>query len=278
MDARAIATSALGRDPGPLAPVSSRSHHVYIGADVVVKLIAANDHERLDREIALAPHLPPGLTAPLLASGRRRDVRYACYTRVPGAAPGMGLPDTGERAALDLARQAIERLEALHAWTPPEPARRVLAEVPDHGGFTSRHELIARTEKLEGVVPPNTLDGLKAIAARAPEHARNTVPVHADCHWGNWLANGTELTALLDFEWARFGDPLDDWFFLARFSGLHMHAVLDVISDATEVPLNVLRVECEAREASHLIADLPFDPAGVLKLLEQLVAGIWWPQ
>ncbi|MDX8144701.1 phosphotransferase [Lentzea sp. BCCO 10_0061] len=278
MDARAIATSALGRDPGPLTPVSSRSHHVYVGADVVVKLIAADDHSRLDREIALAPHLPPGLTAPLLASGQRHDVRYAVYTRVPGTAPGMDLPGTGERAALDLARQAIERLDALHAWTPPEPAGLILAEVLDHGGFTGRDALVAQTEKLAGVVPPNVLDGLKAIASRAPEHALNTVPVHADCHWDNWLANGTELTALLDFEWARFGDPLDDWFFLARFSGPHMHAVLEAIADATEIPLDDLRVECEVREASHLIADLPFDHARVLTLLEQLVAGIWWPQ
>lgn len=121
------------------------------------------------------------------------------------------------------------------------------------------------------------LDGLKAIASRAPEHARNTVPVHADCRWDNWLANGTALTALLDFEWARFGDPLDDWFFLARFSGPHMHAVLNAIAHATEIPLDDLRVECEVREASHLIADLPFDQSRVLTLLEQLVAGIWWP-
>jgi hypothetical protein len=41
------------------------------------------------------------------------------------------------------------------------------------------------------------------------------------------------VTALLDFEWARFGEPADDWFFLARFSGPHMEAVLDVIARAT---------------------------------------------
>ncbi|WP_439661943.1 phosphotransferase [Lentzea sp. HUAS TT2] len=275
MDARMIAAEALGRDPGPLTPVDSRSHHVHAGADIIVKLIPANDHNRLNREIALAEHLPPNLTPPLLASGQLNDIRYACYTRAPGTTPGMGLPNLDERTALVLAQQAIQRLNTLHAWTPPEPARQVLSEVLDHGGFTGRQALTARTENL---VPPSVREGLKQIAARAPEHAQNATPVHADCHWGNWLANGTELTALLDFEWARFGDPLDDWFFLARFSGPHMHAVLDLIADTTGIPLDVLRVECEVREASHLIADLPFDPEGVLKLLEQLVAGIWWPQ
>ncbi|MDX3657237.1 phosphotransferase [Streptomyces sp. ID05-26A] len=271
MDARAVATAALGRDPGPLQPVRSRSHQVHVGADVVVKLA---DHDRLDREIALAPHLPPGLAAPLLASGQRHDVRYACYARIPGAAPRMGLPDLDEPAALALAQQAIQRLDTLHAWTPPDEAGKVLAEVPAHGGFAGRRALIAQIDEL--AIPTKLLDGLKEIAARAPLHTKATVPVHADCHWDNWLADGTTITALLDFEWARFGDPLDDWFFLARFSGPHMHAVLDVISRHTGIPLGTLRAECEVREASHLVADLLIDAdPPTVGLLEQLVAGIW---
>ncbi|SEQ82032.1 phosphotransferase family protein [Lentzea albida] len=276
MDARAVAEEALGRDPGPLTPVSSRSHQVHVGADVVVKLIAADDHTRLDREIALAPHLPSGITAPLLVSGRQGDVRYACYSRAPGAAPGMGLPGVSEQDALVLARQAIQRLKALHAWAPPPPAERVLGEVLDHGGFAGRDAFVTAIEKES--VPPDVADGLSEIASRAPLHVRTTVPVHADCHWDNWLANGVELTALLDFEWARFGDPLDDWFFLARFSGPHMHAVLALIADETKIPLRTLRIECEVREASHLIADLPFDRPRVLELLQELVAGLWHEQ
>jgi hypothetical protein len=58
-----------GRDPGPMATAESSSHDVYIGPDVVVKIIDAYGHSRRDREIALAPHLPAGLTAPLLGSG-----------------------------------------------------------------------------------------------------------------------------------------------------------------------------------------------------------------
>jgi len=68
----------------------------------------------------------------------------------------------------------------------------------------------------DGMVPRRLLDGLTEIAERAPLRAQAVVPVHADCHWGNWLAHGQRVTALLDFEWARFGEPVDDWFFLAR--------------------------------------------------------------
>lgn len=114
-----------------------------------------------------------------------------------------------------------------------------------HGGIRDRRAFTTAIDEVEDALPRRVFDGLKAIS-QAPQRVQNPVPVHADCHWGNWLANGTELTALLDFEWARFGDPLDDWFFLAWFSGPHMHAVLALIADETEIPLQDLRAECEA--------------------------------
>jgi hypothetical protein len=38
------------RDPGPMATAKSSSHDVYIGPDVVVKIIDADGHSRLDRD------------------------------------------------------------------------------------------------------------------------------------------------------------------------------------------------------------------------------------
>ncbi|HCA87187.1 MAG TPA: hypothetical protein DEQ61_17935 [Streptomyces sp.] len=295
--ARAIAVAALGRDPGPMATAESSSHHVYVSSDVVVKIIDAADHSRLNREIALAPRLPTGLTAPLLDSGlhqlETREVRYACYARMPGAAPGMGMPGLDGATARSLAEEAVQRLDRLHSWTPAGHADRTLREPLDHGGFTGRAALFAEVENLtaldrHGAVPPRLLDGLTAIAERAPLHARAVVPVHADCHWGNWLARDRSVTALLDFEWARFGEPVDDWFFLARFSGPHMETVLDVIARATATSPETLRAECEVREATHLASDLraafeqPDAPARMavaadrLRELEELVVGRYW--
>ncbi|MFI5859911.1 phosphotransferase [Streptomyces sp. NPDC051546] len=295
--ARAIAAAALGRDPGPLATAASGSHHVYVGADAVVKLIGASSHARLNREIALVPHLPAGLAAPLLGSGIHRletgdDVRYACYARVPGTAPGMGMPGVDAATARALAEEAVERLGRLHAWVPGGGAERTLRETPDHGGFTGRAEFLAGIEALierdrHGTVPSHLLDGLLAIAHDAPPHARAVVPVHADCHWDNWLAHGRSVTALLDFEWARFGDPVDDWFFLIRFSGPHRESVLDVVARATGTPPDTLRAGCEVREATHLAADLRVAlerpdvharmAADRLRSLEELIGGrFWW--
>ncbi|MEU7995257.1 hypothetical protein AB0B83_07945 [Micromonospora sp. NPDC049060] len=294
--AHAIAAAALGRDPGPMTVADSLSHHVYLGADVVVKVIDADRHSRLDREIALAPHLPAGITAPLLDSGRyeleTREVRYACYARAPGATPGMDMPGVDEVTARLLAAEAVQRLHALHRWTPAAPARQTLAETLDHGGFVSQAALFAEVESLaalnrDGIIPRRVLDGLAAIAEGAPAQASVAVPVHADCHWGNWLARDRSVTALLDFEWARFGEPMDDWFFLVRFSGPHMEAVLDVVADETGTSPATLRRECEVREASYLAADLrvslqrPDIPAqtvaeNVRDLEELVLENPWW--
>src|ERR1700689_2665800 len=208
--ARELAAAVLGRDPGPMAAAQSSSHHVYVSSDVVVKIIDAAGHSRLDRETALAPPLPAGLTAPFLAGGLgrlgTREVRYACYARVPGTAPGMGLPGVDRATAQELAGDAVGRLRALHRWTPSGPAERRLRESLDHGGFPGRAALLAEIDRLTAVnrdrtVPRHLLDGLLAVADRAPLAAQTVVPVHADCHWGNWMACGRSVTALLDFEW-----------------------------------------------------------------------------
>jgi hypothetical protein len=296
--AREIVTGVLGRDPGPMAAARSDSHHVYVGTHVVVKIIDAERHARLDREIALAPHLPTGMTAPLLTSGLYRlgvrHIRYACYARVSGTTPGMGLPDVDGLTARVLAENAVRHLGGLHSWIPADHAQRTLREPLDHGGFVSRAALVADIDTLartdrSGFVAGHLLDGLAVIADRAPIYARAVVPVHADCHWGNWLACDGKVTALLDFEWARFGEPLDDWFFLARYGGPHMEVVLDVIAHATAIPVEFLRSECEVREAAHLVSDLrtaleradtPSPTAvGRLRALEELIVGqYWWCQ
>lgn len=110
--------------------------------------------------------------------------------------------------------------------------------------------------------------------------------MHADCHWDNWLADGRTVTALLDFEWARFGEPVDDWFFLARFSGPYLHTVLDVIARTTATCPDALRADCEVREAAHLASDLraalersaTLDALGTERLhgLEELITGNNW--
>ena len=294
--AHAIAEETLGQSPGRMKSVASRSHQVFVSSTVVVKLINAADHSRLDREISLALHLPAGLSAPVLASGRYRieaeDVRYLCVARLPGASPGMGLPGVDRATACRWARQAVSQLQRLHDWVPPDPAAATLHEHLDHGGFVGRSKLQAEITRVrdlnhEALVPQLILDGLDIIAARASEHVEALDPVHADCHWGNWLVHDQSVTALLDFEWARFGEPVDDWMFLSRFSGPHMLPVLEVIAEATATPLDALKTACELREAAHLAFDLRLalqDPHRhaqevaqcIHDLAELVINRCWW--
>jgi len=294
--AHSIAEVTLGADPGRLDEIDSSSHQVFMGSTVVVKIVDAADHTRLDREIAITGDLPGGLSAPVLASGRLTteagELLYACLARVPGTSPGMGLDGVDRVTAGRWARQAVQQLQRLHDWTPAGRTAAILKEDLDHGGFLGRSQLLGEIQSLRdldggGIVPRQILDGLTAIADRAPEYAGAIVPVHADCHWGNWIVHERNVTALLDFEWARFGEPADDWTFLARFSGPHMQAVLRVIADLTGVPLETLRAACEVREAAYLTSDLRLkfleshDLARVaarnIRELEELVVGrSWW--
>lgn len=294
--ARLIAEAALGWDPGPMTMADSSSHDVFVSAEVAVKIIDSERHSRLDREVALGPHLPPGLTPAVLASGDyrlgTREVRYACYPRMPGVSPGMGLPGVGRETACKLAEQAVPHLGGMHSWIPDGSAERTLREPLDHGGFVGRAALVAEIERLAArdrldIVAHPLLDGLASIAERSPLRTAATVPVHADCHWGNWLASNGKVTALLDFEWARFGEPVDDWFFLLRFSGQHMEAVLDVISDVATEPEEVLRTQCEIRDAAYLVSDLsgafergdtssPLVGSRLQGLEELIVERYWW--
>jgi hypothetical protein len=294
--AHAIAATTLGRDPGPMATAASMSHYVYIGADVVVKLVDIDGHNRLELEIALAPQLPSGLGAALLSSGRRCldacDVRYACFTRMPGARPGVGLPGVDAGTARRWAEQAVLRLDDLHNWTPTGATEQALKESPVHEGFTGRAALITEIDGIlaadrDTVIPRPLIDGLTAIAANAPLYAGADLPVHADCDWSNWLADDQNVTALLDFERARFGVPADDWVLLAVTSGPHMALVLDVIAEETASSPEALRAECEIRNAAFIAEDLShaLELPGVppwmarrVRDLEELVIGRYWWQ
>jgi hypothetical protein len=127
----------------------------------------------------------------------------------------MGLPGVDGATALMLAEDAIQHLEGTHSWIPAGRADETLREPLDHGGFVGQAALFAELDRLAAVdrlriLSGHLLDGLAAIAEQAPLHAQTAVSVHADCHWGNWLAYDGSVTALLDFEWARFSEPVDD--------------------------------------------------------------------
>ncbi|WP_027341122.1 phosphotransferase family protein [Hamadaea tsunoensis] len=285
-----IAAEVLGRDPGPLTTADSMSHYVFLGAGIAVKLIGAHIHDRLDLEVTLAPRLPAGLGAPLIAAGRTEfagtEIRYAVFTRMPGVRAGVGLPGADDATARRWAEQAVRRLHDLHRWTPDGEVEQALRKSPVHEGFVGRAALLEQIERIDraAVVSRWLVDRLRAIAASAPSDGPAATPVHADADWGNWLVDGPDVSALLDFERARYGVPADDWILLAVTSGPHLGAVLGAIVDLTGADPLVLRAECELRDAAHIAGDVAYALeeekvpgwlAARIGHLERLAAGRW---
>jgi len=73
---------------------------------------------------------------------------------------------------------------------------------PKRAGTDARSGAGSMQRRLAGSRAQIRLICAPSPAERAPLHARAVVPVHADCHRGNWLACDRSVTALLDFEWA----------------------------------------------------------------------------
>jgi aminoglycoside phosphotransferase (APT) family kinase protein len=119
----------------------------------------------------------------------------------------------GDRPLLErveLARRLCDLLAAVHLV--PWADLGLGTVLPDPGPEASRVELerfvtVLRNDQLRTY--PEIEAALTWLCRHAPA-SRRTVLVHADFKAGNVLLAGTEITALLDWELAHLGDPLED--------------------------------------------------------------------
>jgi aminoglycoside phosphotransferase (APT) family kinase protein len=132
--------------------------------------------------------------------------------RLPGTCEYRVLRDPARPLAerVGLARTFAELLAEVHAvdWR----LTGLDAVLPDPGTEAARAELahwaaVLRTDQLEPW--PELEYAIAALGETAPPAAR-TALVHADFKPGNILLDGTHVTALLDWELAHLGDPVED--------------------------------------------------------------------
>jgi aminoglycoside phosphotransferase (APT) family kinase protein len=132
--------------------------------------------------------------------------------RAAGIAAGHRLVKDGTLDRPALLERLGEELARIHAIRPPQPA---LAFLGDPGG----HPALARIGEYRGYLDalnaarPATEYGLAWAERHAPEPER-IVLTHQDFRTGNYLVDGSTLTAILDWEFAAWGDPDCDigWF------------------------------------------------------------------
>lgn len=137
---------------------------------------------------------------------------FTLMARMPGTAVGAILtrddkwPGDRVKLAVSLGRE----LAKLHAVTPPQAGLEFLKRPVD----PAREAIRDHRAYLDTLPPRPALEwGLRWLADRAPA-ARGLVLCHRDYRTGNYLADADGLTAILDWEFAGWSDPMEDlgWF------------------------------------------------------------------
>jgi aminoglycoside phosphotransferase (APT) family kinase protein len=146
-----------------------------------------------------------GVRIPKLHAASRDALLVA---RAPGSEAFAAVADAGRRAAI--VRDFFVALAELHAVNADRlalPGFAVPADGPDH----ARCDLDLWRRIAAARVAPDPLCEFAArwLDACAPA-ADRTVLCHGDAGPGNFLFEGERVTALLDWEFAHLGDPLDD--------------------------------------------------------------------
>lgn len=116
----------------------------------------------------------------------------------------------GDRAAL--AARLGRELARIHQIRLPQPALAFLGSPPADPAQTAVDELRAALDRLDATRPALEW-GLRWAELHAPERS-DTSLVHNDFRTGNYLVDHAGLTAILDWEFAGWGDPMADlgWF------------------------------------------------------------------
>ncbi|MCE9641949.1 MAG: phosphotransferase family protein [Betaproteobacteria bacterium] len=159
---------------------------------------------------------PLFLCGDLAVTGRE----FFIMQRLPGIASGHRV--TREAALVPdrarLARELAENLARLHAIKPPQPQLAFLSTMLARDNIAHYRKYL---DQLPG--PHPALEwGLRWCEFNAPATEETTF-IHRDYRTGNYLVHDGGLAGVLDWEFAAFGNPLEDvgWIFAKcwRFAG-----------------------------------------------------------
>ncbi|MEL7207857.1 MAG: aminoglycoside phosphotransferase family protein, partial [Actinomycetota bacterium] len=227
------ALARAGLDPKlGLTRLSSVTNEVWAAEDYVVRV---NRHPvpRLWREATLASLLPPDVGCPpIVGYGGMVGSDWMVNLRLPGEALSRCWPSLTPELRRDSIRQLARRLKALHGFSPNEPLPEF--EVPQLLDTSSLGSPVQPTlEALDAAQELPEVDPVVAVQlkvlVRDLEGALDQFPVmgmiHGDLHFENVLWYRDEMTALLDFEYARPAPPdleLDVFLRFCAYPFLHV--------------------------------------------------------
>lgn len=136
---------------------------------------------------------------------------FYVMTRAAGSASPRKLvkADFTEEQRRNIVRRLGAELARLHKVRPPQESLKFLALPDPDNAALSRVALYRRYLKEIGEPHPVLEWALNWLEDHAPEPGP-TVLCHCDFRTGNYMMNGDELTAVLDWEFAAWSDPGED--------------------------------------------------------------------
>lgn len=230
------ALRAVGLPADGLERADSVTNEVWLTSDYVVR-VNRDASLRLHREAVLSQVLPDEVGYPeLVQHGGEVGSDWLVVKRLPGGPLSRAWPTMSPDDRREAVRQVATRLRAVHAT--PCPRLEGLHDVPQlldpaPTGREAARRLLAAIDraadlpKVDASLMDDLADLVRSTASVLDPFDARTI-VHGDLSFENILWDGQQVTALLDFEFARPGPPDLDLDVLLRFCALpHLHVAAD---------------------------------------------------
>ena len=235
---RAMTLAALDSPPN-LERITGAANEVWYAGDYVVRISSHPGTRRLEHEAAVARLLPPGVRYPGIVSyGRAEFGEWLVMRRQPGTVLARAWATMREGERRDAVYQVAGALREVHqikvganneALDLPPFLEPDSLECPHQLPLSRLLRVIERARTLP-YVDKGVLDQAERLARINAVSLNGPPPenlVHGDLHFENVLYENGEITALLDFEFARAGPPDLDLEIILRFCAdpqLHVSA------------------------------------------------------
>jgi len=204
----------LGNPDSYTKVTHNSGNDVFVGDEHVIKLYRPEKDAGSDKETdlcrALQGHLP---TPEVTAAGSAGDQSYTVMKKLPGQALELTWKDTSEADQDTLFGRMGALLAAVHS-VPVDKVASVLDQ-PQMGAseiLRNRAAEALRVITAKRLLSPQTIGSLESyLAEHIPADGKNDVGLRHGCfRFGNILAEGTNITGLLDWEDASLGDTSEE--------------------------------------------------------------------
>ena len=172
-----------------------------------------NDHISLRREATICHALRPlGIPVPTLIAWNEEH-HAALFSREPGRADIDALQDTGQQRRV--MEHFIDIIARLHQLGEDELALGdELGEKPTTAAACALDDVDRQLAQFKGFLEtytdPLMTYGVQWLRRYAPEHVARISLVQGDTGPVNFMFKDDRVTAVVDWEWGHWGDPMED--------------------------------------------------------------------